>query len=300
MRASSLALVSAMLAGCLGSDHLLGGLSEGSGDGSGSASATMDDTGATTGEPTDPFDGAEAIKSWADGITSASSGVWSPTRVRVLVTDPVADAILEVRPMSFTAIVTPAGTPLAIVEDGDAVIVGESAGRLVRRDDAGATVLAQGLAEPRALAIAASGDVWALLGSGEIGRLAASGEWSIARSGLAAARGLALSPDEDALHTVADGEIVRLAIDDGVLGAPQPLAAIAEPTTAVCVDDRGDVLVGSGTALVAVGTDGEVLGTLEVGEAVVDCSFGGYDRHTLYLSTVHEVLSVRMPIAGPP
>jgi sugar lactone lactonase YvrE len=301
-----LLLPAVVLCGCLGPDHLLGGLSDGSGDGSGdtgSGGATTDESGADTGEPSDPFDGAEAIKTWADGITGASSGVWSPTRSRVLVTDPVEDAILEVRPMSFEAVVTPAGTPLAIVEDGDATIVGESAGRLVRRDADGATVLVDGLAEPRALAIAASGDVWAVLVDGDagaIGRLASDGAFATVLEGQGALRGLALAPTEDALYTVRGGELLRIAIDDGAVGSPEPLAPIAEPTTAVCVDDRGDVLVGSGTALVAVGADGDVLGMLEVGEVVVDCTFGGYDRHTLLLSTANAVLTVRMPVAGPP
>jgi len=298
-----------LLAGaCQGADHLLGGLSEGSGAGDGSSEASDDEATASsdTGDANDPFAGAEAIKTWADGLTAATSGVWSPARNRLLVTDPVADAILEVRPMSFAPLASPAGEPLAVGERGAALVVAESAtGSVVQRDDAGSSVIVDGLARPTALAVAANDDVWIVDAVSDddavIGRLAAAGAWSVELGGIGSVRGLALAADESALYAVTAAGVSRIAITEaGTLGAAEAIAEIPAATSAICIDDDGHVLVGSGTSLVALGLAGEVVGTLDVGEIVVDCSFGGYDRRTLLLATSTAILSVRLTVAGPP
>jgi len=298
--------------GCPGGDHLLGALSDGSGDGSagddatGTSGAATDTDGASeTGDAADPFAGAEAIKPWAEGLGAANSGVWSATRNRLLVTDPIADAILEVRPMSFAALFTPAGGPTALVERGDALIVAESAtGRIVQRDADATTVLVDGLVHP--VALASDDHVWIVDAvtddSTSILRLVSDGTWSVALAELGPVRGLALAADANALLAVdRDGGVSRLAISaTGTFSGAEPLATVADATPAVCVDDRDDVLVGSGTSLIALAPDGAVVGTLDVGEIVRDCSFGGYDRRTLLLTTSTAILSVRLAVAGPP
>lgn len=313
MRATDRWLAATLLsaAGCPGADHLLGGLSDGGMESSGD-DASSDDSGADTtaasdtGDATDPFADAEPIKTYAEGLTLATGGVWSPMRNRLLVADQGADAILEVRPLSFATIVSPAGEPAAIAERGDALVTAESAtGDIVQRDDVGLQVIVDGLARPVAIAIEADEDVWIVDAVAEddavIGRLALDGEWTVELAGIGAARGLALAADESALFVATDIGVSRIAIaDDGALAAADAIAQIDDATPAICVDDDGHVLVGSGTSMVALGAAGEVVGTLAVGEIVLDCSFGGYDRRTLLLATSTAILSVRLTVAGPP
>jgi gluconolactonase len=72
----------------------------------------------------------------------------------------------------------------------------------------------------------------------------------------------------------------------------------------ICVDDHGNLYVANNSeeikAIEVFDNAGELLGRIPFPSAPSNCTFGGADRRTLYVTTLHAVYEVRVPVPGLP
>jgi gluconolactonase len=81
-----------------------------------------------------------------------------------------------------------------------------------------------------------------------------------------------------------------------------PLADKALPglPDGICVDERGN-LWATGPGGVHVFTpQGRELGLISTGVAISNCTFGGRDGRTLFMTSTHELAAVRTRVRGAP
>ena len=125
--------------------------------------------------------------------------------------------------------------------------------------------------------------------------------------------GIALSPDEATLYVGSDvqAKVWRMPLDGaGTPGSPTLFIDGArvpggfKVPDGICVDDAGNLYVTNNAddvrAIVVFDKDGRPLGRIALPAAPSNCTFGGADRRTLYVTTLHAVYEARMPIAGLP
>jgi gluconolactonase len=126
--------------------------------------------------------------------------------------------------------------------------------------------------------------------------------------------GVVLSPDGGTLYVGSDAHdcLWRLPVAaDGSVGSP---AAFANQNTApesklhvpdgICVDDLGRLYVANNSAEVSAilifEPDGRYAGRIPVPSAPSNCTFGGADRRTLYITTLHAIYEARTATPGLP
>jgi gluconolactonase len=125
--------------------------------------------------------------------------------------------------------------------------------------------------------------------------------------------GIALSPDGWTLYIGSDAQakVWKLPVDSaGAVGAPTVL--IDGPSVpggfkvpdGICVDDSGNLYVANNSdeirAIEVFDPAGHLLGRIPFPDAPSNCTFGGADRRTLYVTTLHAVYEVRVPVPGLP
>jgi gluconolactonase len=125
--------------------------------------------------------------------------------------------------------------------------------------------------------------------------------------------GIALSPDGATLYVGSDtqAKVWKLAVDAaGAVGAPALLidgpkipGGFKVPD-GICVDDDGDLYVTNNDdavkAIVVFDPTGRSLGRIPFPFRPSNCSFGGADRRTLYVTTLHAVYALTVPTPGLP
>jgi gluconolactonase len=126
--------------------------------------------------------------------------------------------------------------------------------------------------------------------------------------------GVALSPDGKTLYVGSDTQdrLWRLPVlVDGAVGRPEPFGldgAIPENKLHVpdglCVDDAGRVYVTNNSqevrAIVILDRDGHFGGRIPFPVPPSNCTFGGPDRRTLYVTTLHAIYEVGVDTPGLP
>jgi gluconolactonase len=125
--------------------------------------------------------------------------------------------------------------------------------------------------------------------------------------------GIALSPDGWTLYIGSDAQakVWKLPVDSsGAVGAPTVL--IDGPRVpggfkvpdGICIDDTGNLYVANNSdeikAIEVFDPAGQLLGRIPFPVAPSNCTFGGADRRTLYVTTLHAVYEVRVPVPGLP
>jgi gluconolactonase len=125
--------------------------------------------------------------------------------------------------------------------------------------------------------------------------------------------GIALSPDGATLYVGSDtqAKVWKLPVDAaGAAGAPAPF--IDGPAVAggfkvpdgICVDDAGDLYIAANDdelkAIVVFDPAGRQLGRITFPVRPSNCTFGGADRRTMYVTTLHAIYEVAMPTPGLP
>jgi gluconolactonase len=125
--------------------------------------------------------------------------------------------------------------------------------------------------------------------------------------------GIALSPDGAFLYVGSDtqGKVWRLPLDAQgnagmstlfIDGAHVP-GGFAVPD-GICVDDAGDLYVTNNDdaikAIIVFDSGGRPKGKLQLPERPSNCTFGGVDRKTLYVTTLHAIYEIPMPTPGLP
>jgi gluconolactonase len=122
--------------------------------------------------------------------------------------------------------------------------------------------------------------------------------------------GIALSPDGRTLYVGSDTQdrLWRLSLaEDGSVGPAEPFAESAgrlHVPDGLCVDDRGRVWVANNSpevsAVVVFAPDGRLAGSLPLPVPPSNCTFGGSDRRTLYITTLHAIYEARADTPGLP
>jgi gluconolactonase len=114
--------------------------------------------------------------------------------------------------------------------------------------------------------------------------------------------GIELSPDEKTLYVdaYAEGLVYKYSVADD--GTPTKGTAIPGSLTnpdSLCLDAAGNLYVGVSTGLHVMRPDGTAIKDIPVGTATTNCTFGGDDGKTLYITAWKLLLKVEgMPIPG--
>jgi gluconolactonase len=126
--------------------------------------------------------------------------------------------------------------------------------------------------------------------------------------------GVVLSPDGGTLYVGSDvhERLWRLPVaEDGTVGEPEPFATgTLTPESklrvpdGLCVDDRGRVYVANNSrevsAILVFSPDGSFAGRIPLPTPPSNCTFGGSDRRTLYVTTLHAIYEARTETPGRP
>ena len=126
--------------------------------------------------------------------------------------------------------------------------------------------------------------------------------------------GVLLSPDGATLYVGSDAQdrLWRLPVaPDGSVGAAAPFVdSRAVPggkihvPDGLCTDDRGRIYVTNNSddvsAIEVFDSDGHYAGKIAIPKPPSNCTFGGADRKTLYVTTLHAVYEVRVDTPGLP
>jgi gluconolactonase len=126
--------------------------------------------------------------------------------------------------------------------------------------------------------------------------------------------GVLLSPDGATLYVGSDAQdrLWRLPVaPDGSVGAAAPFVdsrsvpggKIHVPD-GLCTDDRGRIYVTNNSddvsAIEVFDSDGHYAGKIAIPKPPSNCTFGGADRRSLYVTTLHAVYEVRVETPGLP
>jgi gluconolactonase len=125
--------------------------------------------------------------------------------------------------------------------------------------------------------------------------------------------GIALSPDGATLYVGCDvqAKVWKLPVDAaGATGDPVLFIDGAnvpggfKVPDGICVDDTGNLYVANNAdevkAIVVFDPAGHAMGRIPIPERPSNCTFGGADRKTLYVTTLHAVYELGMPTPGLP
>jgi gluconolactonase len=126
--------------------------------------------------------------------------------------------------------------------------------------------------------------------------------------------GVALSPDGKTLYVGSDAQnrVWKLPVAAaGDVGPPNILidpAAVPEGRfkvpDGICIDDAGELYVANNDdsvkAIEVFTAEGGYLGDITLPERPSNCTFGGADRRTLYVTTLHAVYEARVATPGLP
>jgi gluconolactonase len=125
--------------------------------------------------------------------------------------------------------------------------------------------------------------------------------------------GVALSADGATLYVGSDQQnlLWQLPIAaDGRVGTASPFAAENPPQAklhvpdGLCVDDRGRVYVTNNgddvSAIVVFDSQGKYVGRIPMPVPPSNCTFGGADRRTLYVTTLHAIYELQVNTPGLP
>jgi len=132
-------------------------------------------------------------------------------------------------------------------------------------------------------------------------RIAPAGTLSLVDDTFNQPNGVALSPDEKTLY-VADSAspITRkfvVATDGTVSGKAK---FVDSGSDGMAIDDSGNVYLTNGGMVKVYKPTGEAWGTIAIPEGPTNCSFGGTDRKTLYISAQKSIYSVALKVPGKP
>jgi gluconolactonase len=274
----------------------------------------------------DPLMGRGAVEMVRGKFMFAEGPVWIASRGVLLFSDIPADTIYELQPPDTVTVFrkqTGRSNGLGLDPQGR-LIASEGDNRRVSRTLADGTVVRvadrwQGkrLNSPNDNITRSDGTIYFTdppygvpagqpreLGFQGVFRVDPAGTLHLESSDMNRPNGVALSPDEKTLYVddTADGLVRKFPVrSDGSLGPPTMFV----PSTGgggdgMAVDDAGNVYVATDTGVKVYKPSGMIWGTIAVPEVPSNCTFGGPDRKTLYITTKTSLYRVTLGIPGRP
>jgi gluconolactonase len=217
---------------------------------------------------------------------------------------------------------TPGGTPsvfqemtnsngLALDGNDQIVITDQEKNRITRVDPTSTTamqvVIGSASCKPNDAVVRSDGNIYYSApnqtGTGFY-RMTPDGMIAETRTDVMAPNGIDLSPDENTLYVgdVNNQSITKFTLDGtGKIGATGSPFAKTMNTTAdgMCVDCAGDVYIGTSNGIEVFAPDGTALGIVPTGESS-NCTFGGTDRKTMYVTSRSQLKAVTLAVPGLP
>jgi len=274
----------------------------------------------------DPLAGRGMVEEVGGGFTFTEGPVWLPSKGVLLFTDVGADTIHQLQPpATITVFRVPTGRANGLGLDPQGrLIASEGDNRRVSRTLVDGTVVTvadrwQGkrLNSPNDNITRRDGTVYFTdppygLPDGQARELDFQGVFRVDPTGTLhlesrqfnRPNGVALSPDEKTLYVddTADNLVRKFPVrPDGSLGP----STIFVPSTGgggdgIAIDDAGNVYVATDGGVKVYRPSGAPWGVIAVPEVPSNCTFGGPDRKTLYITAKTSLYRVALKIPGLP
>ncbi|NUO51980.1 MAG: SMP-30/gluconolactonase/LRE family protein [Polyangiaceae bacterium] len=276
-------------------------------------------------EGVDPIAGIADVELVQGGFEFTEGTVWLPALGVLRFSDIPASTIHELNPANDMISVwrNPSGNTNgnALAPNGD-IVMCEHSGRRVSRSPAGAPapVLVAGeydgmtLNSPNDAIVRSDGQVYftdptyGLEGAPQdipwqgVYRVTTQGEVILVGDEYGQPNGISLSPDETKLY-VSDsqdgGLFVYDVAADGSTGARSQLIDIGG-SDGMAVDDAGNLYLTTGAGVEVFRDDGTPWGVIDVPEQPANCTFGGADRKTLFITARTGLYRVTLNVPGLP
>ncbi len=114
--------------------------------------------------------------------------------------------------------------------------------------------------------------------------------------------GIGLSPAGDVLYvaeTTSENLYAYDILDDGTYGPRRTFATVATGGDGMALDVMGNIYLATSLGVQVVSPAGELLGTIPVPVTPANCTFGGDDLRTLFITARHTLFRIDdMPFAG--
>lgn len=273
---------------------------------------------------TDPLLGTGAAEKVADGFEFTEGPLWIERPGYLLFTDTQASAIEKLVPPSAVSVLrrpSNASNGLA-VDPGGLLIACEGGAHRVTRTLADGTVESiaarygtRALNSPNDVIVARNGTIYFTdpdFGAVDpndkqpvsgVYRLALDRTLTLIASDLRSPNGIALSPDDKTLYVgeMLDHYIRQYVVHaDGTVDTPKKLADTARTPDGIGIDDLGNLYVSTLAGVQVFSPEGALRGTIAVPEQPSNCTFGGEDRRTLYITARTSLYQVRVNVPGKP
>ncbi len=136
--------------------------------------------------------------------------------------------------------------------------------------------------------------------------MSASGATTLITASLTNPNGILVSPDGDVLYvSVPDSrQVFRARIDSP--GRVRDMKAFFTGSTEIdrygpdgmACDSRGNVYAAYHRFIAIISPEGRLLGRIKIPEHATNCTFGGQENATLFVTTQTSLFAVRMPVSG--
>ena len=274
-----------------------------------------------------PLNGVEQVELVRSGFQFVEGPVWRASARTLLFSDVPADTIWQMDATGeFTVFRRPSGGANGLARDHKGRLVAcEQGNRRVTRtlDDGTIEVVAatfegKRLNAPNDVVVRDDGTIYFTdppfgtpaeeleLATNNVFRIAPDGSLHVLWAGEARERpnGIALSPDQRRLYVsdsfLAVVRVFDLQRDGGSAGPPRTLAETSPVADGMAVDQDGNVWVTTEAGVQVFAPTGMPLGTLAVPRPPANCTFGGIDRRTLWITARNGLYRARVHVAGLP
>lgn len=287
------------------------------------ATPSADATGADAWLVQDPLSGAGAAILIDNGYMFVEGPAWRPADGVLLFSDIPAATIYRLTPPSAIDVFrASSGNANGLASDTDGLLLAaEHGNRRVSRTMAGGQVvdvathyMSLRLNSPNDIAVRSDGTIYFTdppygiapsdqeLSFNGVFRLPPGGTLTAEWEGALTTRpnGIGLSPDQTVLY-VADTTGPVRAYDvatDGSLSNERVFTSDVSTADGMCIDVAGNVLVTTDTGVRAFAPNGSPWGTIAVPEVPANCTYGGSDRRTLYITARTGLYQVQMVVPG--